>query len=67
MKEIAEERDKYQLMTGKVFREAGQIATRKTYSVIVKTLHTDRAKHVTPAELAEAERLYIGLKPLFTV
>jgi hypothetical protein len=38
---------------------------RISCDVIVKALHSDRAKHVTADELAEAERLFIDLKPLF--
>jgi uncharacterized phage infection (PIP) family protein YhgE len=62
---LAKERDRLLGQTEKRFREASHYATRKTYSVIVKALHSDRAKHTTAAELAEAERLFIALKPLF--
>jgi hypothetical protein len=65
LRRVVKERDKYRLQTEKRFREARHHATRKTYGVIVNALHSDRAKHVTADELAEAERLFIALRPLF--
>jgi hypothetical protein len=69
MKKTAEERDQYQAriarMQPRKYGEARGLLTRQNYGVIVKALHSDRAKHVTAAELAEAERLFISLKPLF--
>jgi DNA repair exonuclease SbcCD ATPase subunit len=66
MKQIAKERDKYQARTStRKYGEARRLLTRETYAVIVKALHPDRAKHVLPAELAEAGRVFVHLKPLF--
>jgi hypothetical protein len=65
MKRLAKERDTYRTRTLPKFREASRMAIRETYPVIIKALHSDRAKHTTAAELAEAERLFIALKPLF--
>jgi hypothetical protein len=65
MKEIAKERDKYRVQTEKRFREAKRHANPENYRIIVKALHSDRAKHATAAELAEAERLFIAMRPLF--
>jgi hypothetical protein len=65
MKGIAKERDKLLPQTERRFREASLNATRETYSVIIKALHSDRAKYVKAAELVEAEKLFIALKPLF--
>jgi chromosome segregation ATPase len=65
LRKVVKERDKYAEMTKKRFREGSAHATRKTYGIIVKALHSDRAKHTTAAELAEAERLFVALRPLF--
>jgi hypothetical protein len=69
VRKLAKERDHYQAEdrrhTTKKFREGRDLTTPTTYRTIVKALHSDRAKHVTAAELAEAERLFITLKPLF--
>src|SRR5262249_1176243 len=69
MKEIAKERDKYQVRVKAYQRpkhqEARRLLTRGNYRVIIKALHPDRSKHVTAAELAAAERVVIGLRPLF--
>jgi chromosome segregation and condensation protein ScpB len=69
MKEIAKERDQYQIQV-KAYRqpkhqEAWRLLTRKTYGDIIKALHPDRTKHVTAAELATAGRLITALRPLF--
>jgi hypothetical protein len=68
-KRAAKERDQYKSHVARVqprkYAEARGLLTRQNYGVIVKALHSDRAKHVTAAELAEAERLFIVLKPLF--
>jgi hypothetical protein len=69
MKEIAKERDQYQIQV-KAYRqpkhqEARRLLTRKTYGDIIKALHPDRTKHVTAAELATAGRLITALRPLF--
>jgi hypothetical protein len=69
MKQAAKERDQYQARVARMqprkYGEARGLLKRQNYGVIVKVLHSDRAKHVTAAELAEAERLFIALKPLF--
>jgi hypothetical protein len=31
----------------------------------VKVLHPDRAQHVSPGEMKEAQRVFITLRPLF--
>src|SRR5262245_22816097 len=61
MKKIAKERDEYQARV-KAYqrpkhREARRLLTRENYNAIIKAMHSDRAKHVTAAELATAERL----------
>src|SRR5262249_58397710 len=65
MKKIAKERDQYLARTKRKYREAKRLLTRENYSVIIKALHPDRAKHVTAAELATAERVATALRPLF--
>jgi hypothetical protein len=69
LRRVAKERDEYQAhvarMRPKTYREAKGLLKRQNYNIIVKALHSDRAKHVKPEELAEAERLFIDLKPLF--
>jgi hypothetical protein len=65
LRRTAKERDEYRGRTEKRFREASHHATRKNYGIIVKALHSDRAKHTSAAELAEAERIIIALRPLF--
>jgi len=69
MKEIAKERDKYQVRV-KAYRqpkhqEARRLLTRKNHNVLLNALHSDRSKHVTVADLATAERLVVALRPLF--
>ena len=69
MKEIAKERDKYQVRV-KAYRqpkhqEARRLLTRKNHSVLLNALHSDHSKGRTPADLAEAERLVVALRPLF--
>jgi hypothetical protein len=69
MKRAAKERDEYKArvarMQPKKYGEARGLLKQQNYAVIVKALHSDRAKYATAAELAEAERLFIGLRPLF--
>jgi hypothetical protein len=72
MKALAKERDKLAKQVARYaarytdeFHAALRLATRKNYAVLVKANHSDRAKHCTAAELAEAERLIIALMPLF--
>src|SRR5262249_31863447 len=65
IRRLVKERDKAQWQTNKRFREAAHLAIRKNYNVIIKALHPDRAKQATATELAEAQRLFIALRPLF--
>jgi hypothetical protein len=65
IKRLAKERDKYRTSTQPKFREASRLLTRQNYRLIVKALHSDRAKLVTPDELATAERVATALGPLF--
>src|SRR5262249_39832905 len=69
MRRVAKERDKYQARVQAYakpkHREARRLLTRENYNAIIKVMHSDRAKHVTPAELAEAERVAVALRPLF--
>ena len=65
LKRTAEERDTYRKRTHPKFREASRMATRETYNVIIKALHSDRAKHVTATEIAEAAKRVTALRPLF--
>jgi len=66
MKEIAKERDLYQgRARSSKYKQAHRLLTRTSYGVIAKALHSDRLKGCTPAELAEAERLVVALRPLF--
>jgi hypothetical protein len=46
-------------------QEAQRLLTLQNYRVLIKVLHPDRARHVTPAELAAAERIITALRPLF--
>jgi len=65
LRRVAKERDKYRAFTQPKFREASRLLTRQNYRLIVKALHSDRAKLVTPDELATAERVATALGPLF--
>jgi len=65
LRRTAKERDRLREQTQKRFREASRHATRKNYGILAKALHCDRAKHASAAELAEAERIIIALRPLF--
>jgi uncharacterized small protein (DUF1192 family) len=65
MKGIAKERDEYRARVNPKFREASKLLTRKNHDLLIKALHSDRSKHVTAAELAEAARVAIALRPLF--
>jgi hypothetical protein len=65
MKEIAKERDRYRLHVRPDMRQATRLLTRANFNIIIKALHSDRRQQVKPNELAEAERLFITLKPLF--
>jgi len=65
MKKIAKERDEYRARVEPKYREATGLATRATFNAIIKALHFDRRQQIKPNELAEAERLFITLKPLF--
>jgi hypothetical protein len=46
-------------------RVDGRVPRNAAHRVIVKALHSDRRQYVEPSELADAERLFIALKPLF--
>jgi hypothetical protein len=61
MKALAKERDQYRRRAQKKFLEANTLATGKTFRAIVNALHP----HVTTADLKEAQRLFIALRPLF--
>jgi hypothetical protein len=65
MKQVAKERDEYKRRTEPKYREALSLLTGPNYRVIIKALHSDRSQHVSSAELAEAERLVVALRPLF--
>ena len=69
IKLLVKERDGYQArirgMQPKKYGEARRLLTRKNHGLIIKALHSDRSKHVTADELAEAERLAVALRPLF--
>jgi chromosome segregation ATPase len=65
VKQIGKERDRYQRRAKPKYRSAERLLTRTNYGVLIKSLHPDRSGHVTAAELAAAERLAIGLRPLF--
>jgi len=65
MKEIAKERDANQRRVQPEYQEARRLLTGPNYRVIIKALHPDRGRHVSSAELAEAERLAVALRPLF--
>jgi hypothetical protein len=65
IKKIGNECNQYRKRATKNYREALCLATRETYGVIIKVLHSDKREHITPADLAEAERRVINLKPLF--
>jgi hypothetical protein len=65
MKQVAKERDEYKRRTEPKYREAQRLLTGSNYRVIIKALHSDRSAHVSAADLAEAERLAIALRPLF--
>jgi len=69
MKQVAKERDKYQARV-KAYQqpkhqEARRLLTGPNYRILIKALHPDRSQHVTAGELAAAERLATGLRPLF--
>jgi hypothetical protein len=66
MKEIGKERDKLTKLTDKRFLKAAHLASRQSYGVLVHVLHSDKRKHATEADLAEAERIIVAIKPLFT-
>jgi chromosome segregation ATPase len=65
LKRVAKERDEYQARTKPKYREAARLLTGPNYRVIIKAMHPDRSQHVTAAELAAAERVVTGLRPLF--
>jgi hypothetical protein len=65
LKEIAKERDNYRRRTKPEHREAQRLLTSSSYRTLIKALHSDRTKHVSSAELVEAERLCVALRPLF--
>jgi len=65
LKKTAKERDQYKARVKPNYREAQRLLTRATFNVIIKAMHYDRRQQLKPAELAEAERLFIALKPLF--
>jgi hypothetical protein len=69
LRRVAKERDQYQARV-KAYRhlkhaEARRLLIRQNHDLIIKALHPDRSKHVTAAELAEAERVVVALRPLF--
>jgi hypothetical protein len=65
VRKLAKERDEYKAHTKPNYREAQRLLTVSTFRAIVKPLHYDRRKQITEAELAEAERLFVALRPLF--
>jgi hypothetical protein len=65
MKAIAKERDALGRRVTREYREAQRFLTTTNYHVIIKALHSDRRKHVSEADLQEAERLAVALRPLF--
>jgi len=65
LRKVVKERDQYQRRTRPKYREAERLLTPRNYHVVIKALHSDRSKHVTAAELAEAERMITALRPLF--
>ena len=69
LKKTAKERDEYRVRVNAYrqpkHQEARRLLTGANYRVIIKALHSDRSKHVTAAELAAAERVATGLRPLF--
>jgi hypothetical protein len=68
-KQAAKERDKYQAALArtrsKKYQEAKRFLTRQNHGLLAKALHPDRMEKCTPAELAEAARLAVALRPLF--
>ena len=65
MKEIAKERDANSRRVNPRYQEARQLLIAANYRIIIKALHSDRSQQVSSAELAEAERLAVALRPLF--
>jgi uncharacterized coiled-coil DUF342 family protein len=69
LRRVAKERDQYPMWAHwyaqPKHRDARQLLTPQNYRVLIKALHPDRARHVTPAELAAAERIITALRPLF--
>jgi hypothetical protein len=65
IKEIAKERDDYKRYTDLGHKEARKLLTGANYRVLIKVVHSDRSQQVSTAELAEAERLVVALRPLF--
>jgi hypothetical protein len=65
MKQIAKERDANERRVNPEYRKARQLLTGSNYRVIIRALHSDRNQYVSTAELAKAERLAVGLRPLF--
>jgi hypothetical protein len=66
---LAKERDKHRSDAQRyklpAHKDARSLLVRKTFNAIVKALHPDRRKLTTDEEMAEAERQFIALKPLF--
>lgn len=69
MKEVGQERDKLlkQVKQSKVWNLRSRTAQldRPTFNAIAKALHPDRVALCSEADLAEAGRLFLELKPLF--
>jgi uncharacterized coiled-coil protein SlyX len=65
IRRVVKERDEYRARTKPKFRESTKLLTRKNHDLLIKALHSDRSKHVTAAELAEAERVAVALRSLF--
>jgi hypothetical protein len=62
---VVKERDGYKRYALPNYRAARRLLTRATFNAIIPALHWDRRKQLAPNELAEAERQFIALKPLF--
>jgi predicted RNase H-like nuclease (RuvC/YqgF family) len=67
LKRLAKERDKLQHMVPEVrkLRSVARFDQRKAFTVIAKALHEDRLQTCSKAELNEANKYFLELKPLF--
>jgi hypothetical protein len=65
MKAITKERDRDRTWHTPEGEKARRLLTGPNYHVLVKALHSDRRQQVSSAELAEAERVAVALRPLF--